>query len=307
MKTIKICLIFLALSSGNSFAQQEAQYTQYMDNMLYYNPAYAGSRDAISITGLHRQQWVGFKGAPMTTSFSIHSPIKNSNVGLGLSFLNDRVGPTNTNWINADFSYSLRFKKSKSKLSFGVKAGVHLLNGDLAGLTKQDASDVSLNTRYKNEVKPNLGGGIYYHAPQWFVGVTVPRILETQLDPFDAVYLDQRHYYLMAGGYFNASRMLKIRPSAMLKLTEEAPFALDLSLAFIFYDKLWLGANYRLEESAGFILQYQISDQFKIGYGLDIATTRLVKTNAGSHEILLSYNLRYKQKSLLSPRMTYCF
>lgn len=283
-------------------AQQEPQYTQYMDNMLYYNPAYAGSREMLNLTALHRQQWTGFSGAPMTTTFSVHSPVKYESLGLGLSVMNDKIGPTNATWVNADVSYSLRFRRNKARLSFGLKGGINLLNGDLAGLTKQDETDATLNTRYQNELKPNIGGGIYYQSTQWFVGLSVPKLIQTELQPGELLYLDRRHYYFTVGGYIKASRMLKIRPSAMLKVTDNAPFALDGTLAFIFYDKLWLGGNYRLQESAGGFIQYQISNQFKIGYAFDIATSKLINYNFGSHEILLSYDLLFKQKSLNSPR-----
>jgi len=305
MKTTKIVIAFISLIFINGYSQQEAQFTQYMDNMLYYNPAYAGSRDMMNIAVLHRQQWAGFKGAPMSTTFALHTPLRYDNVGVGLSLLNDNVGPTNSTWINADVSYSLRFKKHKGRLSFGIKGGINLLNGDLVSLVKQDENDQFLNVRFKNDVQPNIGGGIYYHSDQWFIGVAVPKIIDNLKNAGDFTnveYIAQRHYYLTVGGYIKANRMLKIRPSAMLKITERAPLALDMSLAFIFYDKVWLGGNYRLMESGGLILQYQISNQFKIGYAFEMSTTKLRAFNAGTHEILLSYDLLFKSKSLATPR-----
>lgn len=298
----QVIYLFIVLGALNASAQQEPQYTQYMDNMLYYNPAYAGSREMLNMTALHRQQWVGFNGAPVTTTFALHSPLRYESVGLGFSVMNDKIGPTNATWINGDVSYSLRFKKSKGRLSFGVKAGINLLNGDLVNLVKEDANDPTLNVRYKNELKPNIGAGIYYHSKQWFVGVATPKLIETEVQPGEVFYLDQRHYYLMAGGYINCSRMVKMRPSVMFKATQDAPFALDGTLAFIFYDRLWLGGNYRLKESAGAFVQYQISNQFKIGYAFDISTTKMVHYNFGSHELLLSYDMLFKKKSLTSPR-----
>jgi len=303
MKTIKIIAAVIFASRGfTSTAQQEPQFTQYMDNMQYYNPAYAGSREMMNITALHRQQWAGISGAPMTTTLAMNTPLRYESLGVGLSLMNDKIGPTNATWINADVSYALRFKKHGGRLSFGVKAGINLLNGDLSALSKQDDSDNMLNTRYQNVVQPNIGGGIYYHSKQWFVGLSVPKIVQNVKDISNINYLDQRHYYLTLGGYINASRMLKLRPSVMLKVTENAPLALDGSLAFIIYDKLWLGANYRLEESAGVFIQYQISNQFKIGYAFEMATHKLRTYNAGSHEIMLSYDFLFKKKSLSSPR-----
>lgn len=306
MRTLKITIALVFAGIGfSSIAQQEPQFTQYMDNMQYYNPGYVGSREMLNITALHRQQWAGFSGAPMTTTFAMNTPLRYESVGVGLSLMNDKIGPTNATWINADVSYSLRFKKHKGRLSFGLKGGINLLNGDLSKLTKQDATEEALNMRYQNEIQPNIGAGIYYQSTQWFVGLAVPKIIQNLKDANSLTsleYLDQRHYYFTVGGYINASRMLKIRPSAMLKVTENAPLTLDGSLAFIVYDKLWLGGNYRLEESAGVFVQYQISNQFKIGYAFEMATSKLRSHNAGTHEIMLSYDFLFKGKSLSSPR-----
>lgn len=306
IKTTKTLLasVLTLFMLGPVFAQQQAQFTQYMDNMLYYNPAYAGSQDVMSFSALHRQQWVGFEGAPMSTTFNMHTPLRFKNIGIGVSFLNDKVGPTNNTWANVDVSYSIRFKNN-GRLSFGVNGGINLMNGNLADLTKMDAGDESLNVQYSNELKPNFGAGVYYHSDQWFVGFAVPHILDNTRDVKDimnADYISQRHYYLTVGGYINANRMLKLRPSAMLKMTENAPFALDASLAFIFYDKFWVGGNYRLLESAGIFVQYQISNQFKIGYAFEFSTTQVRGHNSGTHELMLSYDLLLRGKSITSPR-----
>jgi len=307
MKTVQKILMVVTTTFyiGTTIAQQEAQFTQYLDNMIYYNPAYAGSNDMLSISALHRQQWAGFKGAPMSTTLGINTPLRYDNIGIGMSLLNDKVGPTNNTWINADVSYSLKFKRHKGRLSFGLKGGVNLLNGDINQLYKQDDSDEILDVRYQNEAKFNVGAGVYYHSEQFFVGVAVPRIIDNVKEANELInpkYISQRHYYLTIGGYINANRMLKIRPSAMLKVTENSPMAIDANLAFIFYNQFWVGANYRVLESAGIYVQYQISNQFKVGYAFEFSTTQLRAHNAGTHELMISYDLLLNNKSFASPR-----
>lgn len=307
MKTVQKILMVVTTTFyiGTTIAQQEAQFTQYLDNMIYYNPAYAGSNDMLSISALHRQQWAGFKGAPMSTTLGINTPLRYDNIGIGMSLLNDKVGPTNNTWINADVSYSLKFKRHKGRLSFGLKGGVNLLNGDINQLYKQDDSDEILDVRYQNEAKFNIGAGVYYHSEQFFVGVAVPRIIDNVKEANELInpkFISQRHYYLTIGGYINANRMLKIRPSAMLKVTENSPMAIDANLAFIFYNQFWVGANYRVLESAGIYVQYQISNQFKVGYAFEFSTTQLRAHNAGTHELMISYDLLLNNKSFASPR-----
>jgi type IX secretion system PorP/SprF family membrane protein len=292
------------------FAQQEAQFTQYNDVMLHFNPAYAGSRDMLNITALHRQQWVGINGAPRTQNVTLHTPLKYESVGIGLSVLNDKVGPLNQTWLAADFSYSIKLGQSTRarkyegpKLSIGLKGSMNLLNADLAQLYKPDGNDMTLNENYSNKIGGNLGFGIYFKSKQFFAGVSVPKIIQQKFDPTNLFFERQRHYYATIGGYFKVNRMLKIRPSSMVKLTDNAPITIDGSLAFIFYDKFWLALNHRYRESAGIYAQYQLSKNLKVGYGFDISTNALVKYNFGTHEVMLSYDLMKNSRgAIISPR-----
>lgn len=305
MKVKQTLLAFgLFLSCHIGFAQQEVQFTQYNDNMLYYNPAYAGSKNCMSFFSAARQQWVGIKGAPMSQTLAIHTPLKYTSIGLGFNLLNDKSGPLNQTTLNLDFSYSFRFR-NKSKLYFGINGGVDFLNGRFSELNLADENDALLAQDLRNNVLPDFGAGIFYKSEYFYAGVSVPEILESR-SLYDQMYInDQRHYYFSMGGYFKPSRMLKIRPSILFKMTENAPFALDGSLAFIFYNKFWLGANYRLAESAGLLAQFQLSDQFKVGYSIDVSTSRLVRYNYGTHELILNYNLFFKKKKFATTRTFY--
>lgn len=295
-------IVILFLTCSFLYGQQEAQYTQYLDNMQYYNPAYAGSRDMMNVTAIHRQQWVGIDGAPMSSTLSLNTPLKYESLGLGIGLLNDRIGPLNQTWVNVDVSYTLRFKRHSGKLAMGLKGGINLVNNSLSSLYAIDDGDYYASQNIVNDILPNLGAGLYYHSDKFFAGLSVPRIVESLSAPTEVHFEDQRHYYATIGGYFTANRMLKVRPSMMLKVTENAPFALDGSLAFIFYDKFWLGGNYRLMESAGAFFQYQFSHNFKVGYAFDISTTSLMRHNFGTHELLISYDFLYKKKSIHTPR-----
>lgn len=298
----KIIIVFtVTLFTLSVSGQQNAQFTQYLDNMLYYNPAYAGSIGHMNIAATHRQQWTGFKGAPITQSLALHTPLAYESTSLGLSVLNDRIGPINQTWVNGNFAYALKFKRNKAKLSFGINGGINLINGDLTELYAVDQND-PLAERYENEIKPNIGAGIYYHSSKWFIGASSPQILENQSSLTDLDVNIQRHYYLTIGGYFSINRMLKIRPSTLIKVTENAPLSADISLAFMFYDRFWIGGNYRITDSGGLFAQFQLNTQFKFGYAFDISTSSLIRHNFGTHEVLLSYDFKYKKKLISTPR-----
>ena len=304
MKNLNIIITTILLSLGGlSFAQQDIQFTQYMDNTLAVNPAYAGSRGMLNSTLIHREQWVGMDGRPRSTTFSINSPLSYESFGVGVTVVNDVIGPIQQTNFFVDASYTLRFKNSKSKLAFGVKGGLNLLNSRTSELHTTDSQDPNLATNIANQISPNFGAGIYYHNPSFFVGASTPRIIE-QTYGTSTTAKEQRHYFFIAGGVFNITKneVWKLRPTSQLKMTVGAPLALDISLAAIYRQKLWLGVMHRLEDSFGAFVQYQLTPQFKIGTAYDHTITPLAGYNNGTYEVLLSYDFLFKKTGIRSPR-----
>ncbi len=305
MKTIKFlagCFTLVLLGSTSATAQQDPHYTQYFDNMLFINPAYAGSRGMLNMTGIHREQWVGFDGRPRSSTFSIHSPLSYESVGLGLTAVNDNIGPMNQTMFYADASYTVKFKNHKGKLAFGVKGGINLINIGRDGLNTDNPNDPKLLQNIRNNINPNFGFGIYYHTPGFFIGVSTPKILEQSYDELSTTNLERRHYFGTIGGVIPVSDKWKLRPTSLIKITEGAPLSLDLTMAAIYNEKLWLGANYRLLAAFGAFVQVQISPQFKIGVASDFGTQKLRNYNHGSFEIMLSYDFTFKKEGIRSPR-----
>lgn len=303
MKTFNkyILQLGIALCGFNLHAQQEAQFTQFNDNTLFINPAYAGSREMMNFTAMHREQWVGFDGAPRSTTFSAHSPLRYESVGLGFTAVNDRVGPMNQTMFYADFSYTVRFSK-KRKLSFGLKGGFNMINLTTSTLVTTEQNDPKLIQNTVNHFNPNFGAGIYYHTPRFFVGASTPKVIEQSLDGTRPTNLERRHLYGIIGGIIPISAHWKLRPSGQIKMTAGAPMSIDLSLAGIYADKLWLGTLYRYNAALGAYVQYQISNQFKIGIASDFGTQALRNYNNGTFEVLMSYDMNFRKEGIRSPR-----
>lgn len=301
MKT-RILIFGMLLTGWMSFAQQDAQYTQYMYNTININPAYAGSRGVMSFFGLHRTQWVGLDGAPVTNAFSMNTPIEFTNLGLGLSFVNDRIGPTSENTISADVSYSVQTSENY-KLSFGVKATGNLFNLDVTRLTYQNANDPLLQN-LNNNFSMNVGAGVYFHSDKSYVGLSVPNFFETKrYDDNDvAVYKERMNFYLIGGYVFDLSPSLKFKPAFLSKVVEGAPFQLDVSGNFLIQDKLTLGAAWRWGAAMSAMVGFQITDGLFAGYAYDLETTRLANYNSGSHEIFLRFELFRRDDRIVSPR-----
>ncbi|MCB0442953.1 MAG: type IX secretion system membrane protein PorP/SprF, partial [Flavobacterium sp.] len=279
-----------------------AQYTQYMYNTINVNPAYAGSRGVMSIFGLHRTQWVGLDGAPVTNAASINTPINNSNLGVGLSFVNDKIGPTNENAISADVSYTVKTSET-FKLSFGIKGTANLFNLDVNKLNPQDQGDPQFQN-LDNKFTPNLGAGVYFHSDKMYVGLSVPNFFETKRysDNDVAINAERMNFYLIAGYVFDLSYNLKFKPALLSKAVEGAPLQVDVSANFLYNDKFMLGAAWRWDAAVSAMAGFQITDGLFIGYGYDHETTRLRRFNSGSHEIFLRFELFKKHSKIVSPR-----
>ena len=284
-----------------SYAQQDAQFTQYMYNTINVNPAYAGSRGALSMFALHRTQWVGLDGAPVTNTVSMNTPLNESNLGLGISLINDKIGPTTENAISADLSYTIQTSETW-KLSFGIKATANLFNLDVSKLNPVDATDPSLQDFSK--FSPNIGAGIYLHSDKAYVGLSVPNFIETKRydDNEVAIFREKISYYLIAGYVFDLNDTVKFKPALLTKMVEGAPLQVDVSGNFMFYDKFMLGVAYRWSASLSAMVGFQITDGLYMGYGYDKETTNLDNYNSGSHEIFLRYEIFKNNDKITTPR-----
>ncbi|WP_202702115.1 type IX secretion system membrane protein PorP/SprF [Flavobacterium sp. UGB4466] len=299
MKKIIVMFLFFTVVCS---AQQDAQYTQYMYNTMAINPAYAGSRGALSIFGLYRTQWVGLDGAPETSTFAINTPLNNSNLGLGVSLVNDKIGPTNENTLSADLSYSVPTSET-FKLSFGIKATANLFNLDINKLNPENQGDPQFQN-LNNRITPNIGAGVYWHSDKAYLGLSIPNFIETNRfnDDDTAIFKDKINYYLMAGYVFDLDYYIKFKPALLTKMVQGAPLQVDVSGNFMFNDKFVIGLAYRWSASVSAMAGFQITDGLYVGYGYDHETTNLRRYNSGSHEVFLRFEFLNNYNRITSPR-----
>ncbi len=304
MKNI-FSLLLLILLGGTISAQQDPQFTQYMYNTISVNPAYAGSRGALTLGGLHRSQWVGIEGAPVTQTVFVHSPIVNEKMGLGFSAVNDKVGPINQTFLFGDFAYHLKLTKTL-KLGLGLKAGVNMFQPKIASLETITANDPSfVNTTLRRTIAPNVGGGFYLYSDKFYVGASSPKMLQNKLRTGDSTQsniLEKRHIFLIGGLIIEASDNVKIKPTILTKMTQGAPLSIDATVEALINDKWSFGLAHRWKESVSGLFGYNVTQQFKVGFAYDYTLTKLQKYNSGSFEIMLMYDFITKRDKLKSPR-----
>ena len=305
MKRIIIILVMLILGFQNSKAQQLPQFTQYMYNTIAINPAYAGSREVLSIVALGRNQWTGFNGGPQTQTLSINSPLRNDKIGLGLSLMNDKAGFENFTYAYADFSYSIDLSAA-TKLSFGLKAG-----GTLYKLSDELYNGVEIGqdpyfSERLDRWNFNFGAGVLFHSDRWYAGFSMPRLINHDLNnQTEYSALETLHYFLMLGYVLDVSKSVKFKPSILSKYTAGAPTSIDFTANFLFNERFWLGASYRMngEQAAfGALIDFQVTPQFRVGYTYELPTGEIRPYTGGSQEILLMYEFRFTKNKLKSPR-----
>lgn len=305
---ILILLVFMSISL--SFSQQDSQYTQYMYNTQVINPGYIGSKDVLSFGLLYRSQWVGFDGAPETGTFTLSSPIGEAKkMGLGLSIVNDQIGPSTETNIVVDYAYALMFSRV-SKLSFGIKAGVNILDVDYTKLNIYDTNDSQFSENINNKLYPQIGAGIFYNTDKMYVGLSVPNLLNSKhynTDNIDDINVDEfaierLHYFLIGGYVFDLNENLKFKPATMVKLVDGSPIQADISANFLINEKITLGAAYRFDAAVTAMAGFQITNRLFIGMGYDYQTTDIETYSDGSYEIFIKFDVLKNVERILTPR-----
>ena len=310
MKVIKYIMGIMSLCVLPAFGQQDAQYTQYMYNTMSVNPAYAGSIGQLSMTALYRSQWTGIEGAPETFTLNLHSPVRNSNLGYGISIVNDNIGNgvVQETYLDAVISYTLNLKED-AKLSFGLKTGGNFLSLDFSGLKKYQEEFVDTDNADRR-FTPNFGLGVYYHSNKFYAGISAPNLMESkhfnnaagQENNFLAV--DRINFYMITGYVMDLNSSMKFKPALLTKVVRGAPLQIDLSGTFLFQDTFSFGAAYRLDAAVSALIGFQVSEQVMLGLAYDKETTDLagLRFNDGSLELLFRWELLKSYKRVISPR-----
>ena len=298
-----LMMVLLGLSL-HSYSQQDPHFTQYMYNTMSVNPGYTGSTGGLTLTSLARVQWVGLDGAPETQTFSAHSPIGYSGVGVGLNFVNDRLGPANEVFVDGNVSYTVRVSEV-GNFAVGLRLGGTILNVDWGRGKFEENTDPTFAQNINNDFLPTIGAGFYYYTDKSYVGLSVPNFLETKHfsnsnDRF-SVAKERLHLFLIGGHVFDINPTLKLKPAFITKVVTGSPLSFDVSVNALFHERFTAGLAYRWEDSISGLLGFQITDRFFMGYAYDLTTSNYQFYNNGTHELMLRFDFLSGAR-LKSPR-----
>jgi type IX secretion system PorP/SprF family membrane protein len=309
LKITGLVLFIVLVLSKNTSAQYDAMFTQYMFNEMFINPAYAGSKEAMSVNLLHRQQWMNFPGRPITTTFSVHGPLMNKKMGVGLSVLNEQIGKLNRNIVYLDYAYRIK-AGDNGTLSFGLMAGIHNQVNKLSELKASENGDIQISQNTPSMISPNFGAGLYYLNKNFYAGLSIPRMVDDgymfnssgSIVKNTSFSAKKFHYYLTAGYVYEINDDVKLKPQAMIKVVQNAPLQYDININALLKNFIWAGLGYRSNSNIAAIVGVQINPQFLVSYSYDYGTTKIQKYSQGSHEIALSYLFAYKNQKVITPR-----
>lgn len=313
-KTIKFLFVLWVCSNTLSYAQQDPQFSEYQFNQMVINPAYAGSRDALSAVIVVRQQWSGFSGVPRTQSFSLHGPLKQKRIGLGLSGYADQIGPQKTTGLYGNFAYLLPIN-NKLRISFGLRAGMLNYNMDWNKITYKDANEnqAAINPP-KSKTILDLDAGLYLKSNTFYCGLSAthlsgPRIYDENYNitinnnpqNYNLQYRLNTHLFFIISKGFKANENLVINPTIMAKSVKGIT-NIDINLNFLLKQRIWLGAYYRTRSSVGALAQVFVTERLRIGYTYDMGLGKTLRNLGGSHEIMLGFDFNTYKSKMLSPR-----
>lgn len=316
LKVLLILLLFSKLAQG----QQDAQFSQYMFNGIYINPAYAGYKEQLNLHAFYRNQWTGIPGAPKTMSVAIDAIANDGNVGLALQISSDRLGAQRNQSIYANYAYRIPMNKDgSSRLAFGLGVGVVQLGIDGAMLNPNDV-EMEQPTGMQSSILPDARAGIYFANNRMYAGFSADNLVSQYIDVDRYAFIPQPkpHYYLTAGTLIPLSREILLKPSFLLKDDRGGPTSLDLNAFVILAEKLWIGGSYRtgiklyskdylqkdLSQLNSVVAALQIfpSENLRIGYAYDYSIGPLQGYSGGTHEISIGYFFNKKNMRMLTPR-----
>lgn len=276
-----------------------------MFNKLAVNPAYAGSKEALTVMALYRHQWEGIVGAPRTGTAAAHLPLFGNRVGAGLRITSDRAGMLNNTYVNMPYAYRLQFKRGGT-LSAGINLELENTRFDWTRALIQDSQDNEIPFDTPAQTNFNVGVGLYYQSRLFYLGVSMPQIMRNPLyDDIAAVageFSRQRSHYLIGGLTLPLGKNISFQPSVLLTYVPNAPFDVDANLSFLILNRLWIGGSYRLDDSGDILLGFQFNKQWKIGIGYDYTFSELSTYSRGSGEILVEYTFDYDNEKLNNIR-----
>lgn len=313
-------ILMLLVGAGPiaSFSQQIPQFSQYIFNGLHINPAYAGYKNQAYLQATYRNQWANMTDSPRTLSVTGDFSLNDGLMGLGVSLLNDQIGPTRTTTGILSYSYKIQTGET-GFLSFGIGAGANQHMIDTEMLNPLDIDDPDLNFDSQVMFTPNLNSGLFFYTENFYAGFSVFNLVGRQSSSREdmALAYHEFNYFLTAGAFLHFNDMVAFKPSFLIREMKGAPTSYDLNGMLLLKERIWLGASYRSNFKTGneifpgplnnrtavaFIIEIFATENLRVGYAYDNYLNALQNMGGNAHEFSMGYYITKKITRLKNPR-----
>ena len=277
-------------------AQQEAQFSNFVANAIFYNPAVVGGKDCLELKSGYRNQWIGIDGAPRTTFLSFSTSVINptrlfseSHIGLGGYFQDESFGSFKKTTFNLSYSYSFLIKP-KVTFAFGIHAGIQQLGIDAGSIHLFQRNDPILDGSGKIVLVPDGGVGCFFENDNWYVGYSLKNMVMNNWQNL-IISEDSRlniHHFLMTGKRFYGKK-LNFVPNLIVKHSGRSIPAADINFNFEYKNLLNVGVSYRNFDAFSALFHLNILDHINLYYAYDITTSNIQKMGSNTHEFIVSY------------------
>jgi len=301
-------------------AQQDAQFSQYMFNGIYINPAYAGYKEQLNMHAFYRSQWTGITGGPKTMSLAIDATANDANVGLALQISKDQLGAQSNLAAYANYAYRIRMNEDgSSRLALGLGIGMMQLGIDGAKLNPNDV-EFDQPAGMVSTIIPDARVGVYYSNNRFYAGLSADNLISQyiNIERYTFIAQPKPHYYLTAGTLIPLSQDILLKPSFLIKDDRAGPTSLDLNAFLLLGERVWVGGSYRTGvklydksylqsdlsnvNSASAAIEVFALNNLRIGYAYDFSVGALQGYSGGTHEISMGYYFKIKKTRMLTPR-----
>jgi len=285
------------IGMGSCYAQQLPQYSQYLINDYVLNPGITGTKNYFEAKTNHRFQWVGLTDAPRTFILSMHGPIKAENMGVGGYLFTDVTGPTSRVGAYGSYAYHIDLNGDDMKLSLGLFGGILQYNVDGSKITLAQEDDPLATIGIESILIPDAGAGAYWYGDKYYLGVSVPQLLQNKLDlTGNEIGRLASHYFVMGGYKFELDNDFEVEPSFLMKYVAPVPVQFDLSARVSYKQTFWLGGSYRTNDAMSVLIGYSMQEKLFFGYSYDVTTTDLKNYSSGTHEVMLGMRFNVKKE-----------
>jgi type IX secretion system PorP/SprF family membrane protein len=288
--TLGICILYCAFTT----AQQMPVTSLFEQNQIYFNPGATGNQEVLSAIFDYRKQWVHFTGAPNTQVFSVHAPLKNPKVAMGIVIEHDAIGSSNFTGIYLNYAY--RIDVGVNKLSFGLKGGITGASQEYIEL--RDEPDPAWSDNNRTFYIPNFGVGVLIYGNKFWGGFSIPRLFGFENNASDKYRMKHNfskyEYFCSGGGKFLVNPDFRLDPSVLFIYSPSFVPSVTISTMAVYKDSYKAGIGYRSGDALILLLAYSLNRQFMLGYSYDLEIGKIADYTSGSHEINICYKFGYK-------------